>query len=179
VVPNLTPDPETGTGTWSDETLARAIREGVGHDGRALFPLMPFQKFRALSADISNPVKRGAYLAAIAACTECHTPQQRGEPIAGLPFAPVADGFEEEVGVIVRNARRIRREGWPMRPGPSNTKPLPPLPLLFFCWEGTLALAGTGHRAFQELFKHSRIPLMEIRPFSPSPYVVSPASLSP
>src|ERR1700730_16805978 len=49
VAPNLTPDPETGTGTWSDDALARAIREGVGHDGRALFPMMPFQKFRALS----------------------------------------------------------------------------------------------------------------------------------
>ncbi|HEV3214085.1 MAG TPA: hypothetical protein VGZ27_00095, partial [Vicinamibacterales bacterium] len=47
VAPNLTPDPETGTGTWSDDSLARAIREGVGHDGRALFPMMPFQKFRA------------------------------------------------------------------------------------------------------------------------------------
>src|SRR6202048_405454 len=112
VAPNLTPDPETGTGTWSDDALARAIREGVGHDGRALFPMMPFQTFRALSdedlasivvflralppvrnplpatrlvfpvqylirtapqpitqavaaPDITNPVKRGAYLAAI------------------------------------------------------------------------------------------------------------------
>ena len=41
VSPNLTPDPETGAGTWSDDALARAIREGIGHDGRALFPIMP------------------------------------------------------------------------------------------------------------------------------------------
>src|SRR5664279_6208660 len=39
VAPNLTPDPETGAGTWSNDQFARAIREGIGHDGRALFPL--------------------------------------------------------------------------------------------------------------------------------------------
>ncbi len=41
VAPNLTPDVETGSGNWSDDALGRAIREGVGHDGRALFPMMP------------------------------------------------------------------------------------------------------------------------------------------
>jgi cytochrome c553 len=134
VAPNLTPDPATGTGTWADDALARAIREGIGHDGRALFPMMPFRQFRALSdedvasivvflrtlpsvrnplrstrlafpvrylirtvpqpitqavsmLDSSNPVTRGAYLASIAACAECHTPQQRGERLPGLPFA--------------------------------------------------------------------------------------------
>src|SRR5260370_15617532 len=46
--PNLTPDPETGAGGWSDDQLARAIREGIGHDGRALFPLMPYDNFRSL-----------------------------------------------------------------------------------------------------------------------------------
>jgi mono/diheme cytochrome c family protein len=46
--PNLTPDKETGVGNWSDDTLARAIREGVGHDGRALFPLMPYVNYRAM-----------------------------------------------------------------------------------------------------------------------------------
>jgi mono/diheme cytochrome c family protein len=49
VAPNLTPDPETGAGTWSDDQLARAIREGIGHDGRALFPMMPYTHFRAMS----------------------------------------------------------------------------------------------------------------------------------
>jgi mono/diheme cytochrome c family protein len=48
VAPNLTPDPETGSGKWSDDALARAIREGIGHDGRALFPLMPYEGLRHL-----------------------------------------------------------------------------------------------------------------------------------
>jgi len=49
VAPNLTPDPETGAGRWTDDQLARAIREGVGHDGRALFPMMPYSHFRNMS----------------------------------------------------------------------------------------------------------------------------------
>jgi len=49
VAPNLTPDPETGAGLWTDDQLARAIREGVGHDGRALFPLMPYMNYRRMS----------------------------------------------------------------------------------------------------------------------------------
>lgn len=46
--PNLTPDKETGAGAWSDDMLARAIREGIGHDGRALFPIMPYPHYRHL-----------------------------------------------------------------------------------------------------------------------------------
>jgi mono/diheme cytochrome c family protein len=46
---NLTPDPETGVGRWTDDELARAIREGIGRDGRALFPTMPYEKFRSMS----------------------------------------------------------------------------------------------------------------------------------
>jgi mono/diheme cytochrome c family protein len=49
VAPNLTPDMETGAGTWTDDQLARAIREGVGHDGRALFAMMPYEHFRTMS----------------------------------------------------------------------------------------------------------------------------------
>jgi hypothetical protein len=47
--PNLTPDPETGSGSWTDDQIARAIREGIGHDGRALFPLMPYPHFKSMS----------------------------------------------------------------------------------------------------------------------------------
>ncbi len=49
VAGNLTPDPQTGAGNWSDDQLARAIREGIGHDGRALFPIMPYPRFRSMA----------------------------------------------------------------------------------------------------------------------------------
>jgi mono/diheme cytochrome c family protein len=49
VAPNLTPDRDTGAGTWTDDQLARAIREGIGNDGRALFPMMPYQHYKRMS----------------------------------------------------------------------------------------------------------------------------------
>lgn len=133
--PNLTSDSQTGAGSWSDDQLARAIREGIGHDGHALFPIMPFPHYRNMSdedlasvvvflrslkpvhnplpptqiifplnylirdipqpltapvppPDLSTPVKRGAYLVNVAACTDCHTPQDsHGMPLPGLDFA--------------------------------------------------------------------------------------------
>ena len=49
IAPNITPDAETGAGTWTDEQLARAIREGIGRDGRRLYPVMPYEYFREMS----------------------------------------------------------------------------------------------------------------------------------
>jgi mono/diheme cytochrome c family protein len=134
VAPNITPDPETGAGTWTDDELARAIREGIGHDGRALFPMMPYRDFRKMSdedlasiivfmrtlppvhsqlpkmeiifpvkylirsvpepltapvasPDPSDRVKYGEYLVTIASCEHCHTPQEKGQPVAGFEYA--------------------------------------------------------------------------------------------
>ena len=61
--PNLTPDPETGLGAWSDGEVLRAIREGVGRDGRALFPMMPYSEYRKLSDEDASAVV--AYLRSV------------------------------------------------------------------------------------------------------------------
>ena len=134
VAPNITPDKETGAGNWSDDTMARAIREGIGHDGRALFPMMPYPDYRQMSdedlasviayvrtvpavrnqlattkmpfplnffmqnmpqpidvavpvPDQSTPVARGTYLVKMGACADCHTPQEKGQPLPGMDFA--------------------------------------------------------------------------------------------
>src|SRR5574340_459895 len=50
-VPNISSDAETGAGRWTDAQLGRAIREGIGHDGRVLVPIMPYMSFRAMSDD--------------------------------------------------------------------------------------------------------------------------------
>lgn len=49
VAPNITPDPETGVGNFTDDQLARAIREGISHDGQTLFPMMPYAHYRRMS----------------------------------------------------------------------------------------------------------------------------------
>lgn len=134
IAPNLTPDKETGTGNWTDDVLARGIREGIGHDGRALFPLMPYLNYRDMpdedlasvivyirslapvknplpqteiifpvkylirsapepitapvpQPDLSDQLKRGAFMTQMASCAECHTPQERGQVKPGFEFA--------------------------------------------------------------------------------------------
>jgi mono/diheme cytochrome c family protein len=42
---NITPDPETGIGRWSEAAFARAMHEGVARDGSHLFPAFPFDHF--------------------------------------------------------------------------------------------------------------------------------------
>ena len=51
---NITPDPETGIGRWSEAAFRRALREGVARDGSHLFPVFPYQHFNQVDdADIS------------------------------------------------------------------------------------------------------------------------------
>ncbi|HVZ86791.1 MAG TPA: c-type cytochrome [Polyangia bacterium] len=51
VMPNLTPDVETGIGSWSDDQILRGIRDGVRADGQLLMPPMPFGTWARLSDD--------------------------------------------------------------------------------------------------------------------------------
>jgi mono/diheme cytochrome c family protein len=124
---NITPDRETGIGSWSDEDIKRAIVEGKrpSHGRLAnteLAVVMATSFFKALTpsdldavvaylrsvpairnevappvyrmaqkhqpfpdaeagfsdARMSDPVYRGRYLATIAHCLECHSPQEKG-----------------------------------------------------------------------------------------------------
>src|SRR5258708_19241300 len=42
---NITPDPETGIGRWSEAAFARAMPEGAAREGSHLFPAFPFDHF--------------------------------------------------------------------------------------------------------------------------------------
>lgn len=46
---NLTSDAETGLGTWTDDQIIRAIRDGIAKDERVLFPIMPYTQYRYMS----------------------------------------------------------------------------------------------------------------------------------
>src|ERR1700712_5045505 len=51
VAPNITPDPETGIGRWTDEEFVRAIRDGIGHGGIHLYPAMPYTYYTRMTRD--------------------------------------------------------------------------------------------------------------------------------
>ena len=47
---NITPDPATGIGTWSEAAFRRAMRLGVGRTGRQLYPAFPYDHFTKVTA---------------------------------------------------------------------------------------------------------------------------------
>jgi mono/diheme cytochrome c family protein len=46
---NITPDPETGIGRWSETAFRRAMRAGVDRDGEHLYPTFPYDHFTNVS----------------------------------------------------------------------------------------------------------------------------------
>ncbi|HYC45302.1 MAG TPA: cytochrome c [Burkholderiales bacterium] len=48
---NITPDPQTGIGRWSQDAFVRAMREGVSRDGRHLYPAFPYDYFTRMTDD--------------------------------------------------------------------------------------------------------------------------------
>lgn len=42
---NITPEPETGIGRWSEAAFIRSMREGVGREGRHLYPAFPYDHY--------------------------------------------------------------------------------------------------------------------------------------
>ena len=57
---NITADPESGIGNWTDEEFVRAVREGVRKDGAHLYPAFPYTSYTELSRNDVLAIK--AYL---------------------------------------------------------------------------------------------------------------------
>ena len=56
IAPNITPDVATGIGAWSDEEIVRAIKDGIGKNGRLLNPEMPSRYFHTLGDDETHAI---------------------------------------------------------------------------------------------------------------------------
>jgi mono/diheme cytochrome c family protein len=51
--PNITPDVETGIGSWSKDDFARALHDGINKKGQDLYPAMPFTSYTKVTrADV-------------------------------------------------------------------------------------------------------------------------------
>ena len=56
VLPNITPDPETGIGRWTTAEIVEAVRNGRRPDGRLIGPPMPTAMYRELSDRDANAI---------------------------------------------------------------------------------------------------------------------------
>ena len=95
--PNITPDEETGIGTWSDDEIIVAIRDGLRPDGTILGPPMPSPFYREISdtdaramvaylrnlEPIRNVVPKSEY--------DIPLPPSYGPPIGSVPDVPRDD----------------------------------------------------------------------------------------
>jgi mono/diheme cytochrome c family protein len=48
---NITPDPDTGIGRYSEDDFRHAMREGVAKDGHNLYPAMPYPSYAKVNDD--------------------------------------------------------------------------------------------------------------------------------
>ena len=64
VAPNITPDPETGIGNWSDADFDTAVRLGRSPHDTWLYPAMPFPYYTQMSKDEVLSIR--AYLRTVA-----------------------------------------------------------------------------------------------------------------
>jgi mono/diheme cytochrome c family protein len=58
--PNITPDRDTGIGQYSDDEWVRMLQQGIGRDGKHLYPAMPYTSYTRLTRDDALKIK--AYL---------------------------------------------------------------------------------------------------------------------
>ncbi|WP_407176104.1 c-type cytochrome [Bradyrhizobium sp. STM 3562] len=63
VSPNITPDRDTGIGTWTDEEFDAAVRGGRQRGGARLYPAMPFPYYSRMSREDVKAIR--AYLSTV------------------------------------------------------------------------------------------------------------------
>jgi mono/diheme cytochrome c family protein len=56
LAPNITPDPETGIGRWSEDEFYRALHEGVSRRGQDMYPAMPYVFYTRVTRPDSDAI---------------------------------------------------------------------------------------------------------------------------
>ena len=120
---NITPDPETGIGTWSKDAFRRALKDGVSRTGHHLYPAFPYDQFtKVKGADIDAIY---AYLMAAVAPVR--------ETTQGNDF-----GFPFNIRATLAVWKALFLDKAPLRPDPAQDD----------AWnEGAYLVQGLGHCA--------------------------------
>ena len=119
---NITPDPETGIGRWSSSDFLRAMHEGLGKDGRELYPAFPYDHFTHVTDEDVN---------AIYAFLMTRDPAARGHARESHPRPEGGSRRVEGALLQSRTARSRHRARCALEPRPLSgrrTRPLRRLP---------------------------------------------------
>ena len=71
---NITPDPATGIGEWTDEDFVRAMTKGLSPEGNHYFPVFPYTSFHNITQEDLIALK--AYLFSIPAVNQKNIPHE-------------------------------------------------------------------------------------------------------
>jgi len=93
---NLTPDPETGIGGWSDEDFAAAMREGIGPDGTVYYPVFPYPSFTKMTDEDVRDMK--SYLDSLPPVNKANRSPELRFPYSSRSSVSVWRGLHFEVG---------------------------------------------------------------------------------
>jgi mono/diheme cytochrome c family protein len=77
LAPNITPDPTTGIGAWTNDEFVNALTKGTGRNGTHLYPAMPYTYYTKVTRDDALAIR--AYLNSVPAV---HNPVKADQ----LPF---------------------------------------------------------------------------------------------
>lgn len=77
-VPNISPDKETGIGSWTTVDFVNAMKHGVAPDGSYLYPAFPFASYQRMSYEDLIDLK--AYLDSLPAVKSEVSPHELGFP---------------------------------------------------------------------------------------------------
>jgi mono/diheme cytochrome c family protein len=88
---NITPDMETGIGSWSEDDIVKAIRDGQRPDGKYLGPPMSFGWYRGMSDTDAHAI--AAYIKTVPAISNAVPPSTYSFPLTGYgpPITSVPD----------------------------------------------------------------------------------------
>jgi mono/diheme cytochrome c family protein len=78
--PNITSDPESGIGRWSDTQFLRALRDGVRPDGANYFPVFPYPSFTKITDPDARAIK--AYLFSLPAVRQVNRTHDVSFPVS-------------------------------------------------------------------------------------------------
>ncbi len=77
---NITPDQETGIGSWSGDDFWKAMHEGIAKNGKNLYPAFPYPWYTRLSREDVNDLK--AFLDALPAVHQDNKPPELPWPFS-------------------------------------------------------------------------------------------------
>ncbi len=81
---NITPDPETGIGNWTDEEITAAIRDGYLRGKGVEAPVMPYYKYAGMAdGDVADVV---AYLRTLPPVRQANLPHEVDVPFQRLAY---------------------------------------------------------------------------------------------